>query len=193
MKESRYMASTELNQLMWLSAGVQALEIILKDASTQNTDWRRWLSTAKTYMHKVIDDRMCKLDSAEKVKVVRRIERTAIKVAHYDDFRYDKSDSERLVTISQSDFLDLVDGASLNCYACPQGDVVKDCPRRKMFHRGENLGMVLALKDTKREIPQGLYNSGLDYHRDNLEIYLRLRNRLEDTIYEAESNGKQRD
>ena len=28
---------------------------------------------------------------------------------------------------------------------------------------GENLGMVLALKDTKREIPQGLYNSGLDY------------------------------
>nr|DAQ36659.1 MAG TPA: hypothetical protein [Caudoviricetes sp.] len=58
---------------------------------------------------------------------------------------------------------------------------------------GENLGMVLALKDTKREIPQGLYNSGLDYHRDNLEIYLRLRNRLEDTIYEAESNGKQRD
>lgn len=34
MKESRYMASTELNQLMWLSAGVQALEIILKDAST---------------------------------------------------------------------------------------------------------------------------------------------------------------
>ena len=58
---------------------------------------------------------------------------------------------------------------------------------------GENLGMVLALKDTKREIPQGLYNSGLDYHRDNLEIYLRLRNRLEDAIYEAESNGKQRD
>ena len=56
---------------------------------------------------------------------------------------------------------------------------------------GENLGMVLALKDTKREIPQGLYNSGLDYHRDNLGIYLRLRNRLEDAIYEAESNGKQ--
>ncbi len=48
---------------------------------------------------------------------------------------------------------------------------------------GENLGMVLALKDTKREMPQGLYNSGLDYHRDNLEIYLRLRNRLEDAIY----------
>lgn len=58
---------------------------------------------------------------------------------------------------------------------------------------GENLGMVLALKDTKREMPQGLYNSGLDYHRDNLEIYLRLRNRLEDAIYEAESNGKQGD
>lgn len=135
MKESRYMASTELNQLMWLSAAVQALEKILKDDSTQNKSWRRWLSMAKTYTHKVINDRMSKLDPVEEVKVVRRIEKTAIKVAHYDDFRYDRSDSERLVTISQSDFLDLVDGASLNCYACPQGDVVKDCPRRKMFHR----------------------------------------------------------
>lgn len=133
MKESRYMASTELNQLMWLSAAVQALGKILEDDSTQNKSWRRWLSMAKTYTHKVINDRMSKLDPVEEVKVVRRIEKTAIKVAHYDDFRYDRSDSERLVTISQSDFLDLVDGASLNCYACPQGDVVKDCPRRKMF------------------------------------------------------------
>lgn len=117
MKESRYMASTELNQLMWLSAGVQALEIILKDASTQNKDWRRWLSTAKTYMHKVIDDRMCKLDSAEKVKVVRRIERTAIKVAHYDDFRYDKSDSiPGYINIEKADDYN----AAYRCACCRQ-------------------------------------------------------------------------
>lgn len=38
MKESRYMASTELNQLMWLSAAVQAFEKILKDDSTTNKD-----------------------------------------------------------------------------------------------------------------------------------------------------------
>lgn len=135
MKESPYMASSELNQLMWLSAGIQALGIILEDASTVNKAWRRWLKTGQSYMRKVVNERMEKLDEVEKVKVVRRIHQTAIKVAHYDDFRVDKSDINRKVTISSEDFLDLVDAASLNCYGCPQGDVVKNCPRRLMFHR----------------------------------------------------------
>lgn len=135
MKESRYMASTELNELMWLSGTVQAIEKILEDETTKNKDWRRWLATSKTYLHKVINDRMGKLDPLESAKVIRRAEKIKIKIAHYDDFRVDKSDTERKVTISSEDFLDLVDGTTLNCYACPQGKVVKDCPRRKMFHR----------------------------------------------------------
>lgn len=135
MKESRYMASTELNQLMWLSTAVQVIKKILDDETTKNKDWRRWLSTSKTYIRKVIENRMEKLDALETEKVVRRVEKIKIKVAHYDDFRVDKSDTDRKITISSEDFLDLVDAATLNCYGCPQGDVVKDCPRRKMFHR----------------------------------------------------------
>lgn len=135
MKESKYMASKELNQLMWLSAAVQSIEKILEDETTKNKDWRRWMATSKTYLRKVIDDRLRKLDPLETVKVMRRVTKIAIKVAHYDDFRVDKTDMERRVTISSEDFLDLVDGTTLNCYGCPQGDVVKGCPRRKMFHR----------------------------------------------------------
>lgn len=135
MKESPYMASSEMNQLMWLSAAIQALGIILEDQTTVNKSWRRWLKTAQDNMQKVVDDRMDKLSDLEEPKVVRRIKQTQIKVAHYDDFRVDKSDLNRKVTISSEDFLDLVDGASLNCYGCPQGDVVKNCPRRLMFHR----------------------------------------------------------
>lgn len=135
MKESRYMASKELNELMWLSAAIQCVALILEDATTVNKSWRRWLSTGKTYLQKVVDDRMTKLDEVEQVKVMRRVQSIKIKVAHYDDFRVDKSDTNRKITISSEDFLDLLDGVSLNCYACPQGDVVKECPRRKMFHR----------------------------------------------------------
>lgn len=135
MKESRYMASKELNELMWLSAAIQSVALILENEVTTNKVWRRWLATGKTYLQKVVDDRMTKLDEVEQVKVMRRVHSIKIKVGHYDDFRVDKSDFNRKVTISSEDFLDLVDGASLNCYGCPQGDVVKDCPRRKMFHR----------------------------------------------------------
>ena len=146
MKESRYMASTELNQLMWLSASVQALEKILKDASTQNKSWRRWLSMAKTYTHKVINDRMSKLDPVEEVKVVRRIEKTAIKVAHYDDFRYDRSDSERLVTISQSDFLDLVD---LQVHALRENPAPGECEFR---YENEQRAVTPQYKALKKEL-----------------------------------------
>lgn len=48
MKQAPYMAATELQQLMWLSAFVQALENILADKSTVDKDWRKWLKLAGT-------------------------------------------------------------------------------------------------------------------------------------------------
>lgn len=135
MKHAPYMASTELNQLMWLSAFVQAMEKILKDETTTDKQWRRWLKTASSYVMKVADARICDLDQKEKVKVARRIEQIGIKVYSHDDYRVDKDDQGRKYTISMEDFLDLVDAATLHCYSCPQGDVVAECPRRKMFHR----------------------------------------------------------
>lgn len=135
MKEAPYMASAEMKQLMWLSASVQAVEKILEDPTTTNKDWRKWLKVSATYLHKVVNARLGTLDDMEVKKVLRRVQKIGIKVYSYDDARVDNDDNGRKYTISQEDFLDLVDGVSLNCYACPQGDVVKECPRRKMFHR----------------------------------------------------------
>lgn len=135
MKHAPYMASAELNQLMWLSTIVQVAERILGDPSTTDKDWRKWLKTIKSYTTKIIDARIADLDEREKLKVARRSKSIGIKVYSYDDARVDNSDNGRKYTIGQEDFLDLVDAATLHCYSCPQGDVVKDCPRRKMFHR----------------------------------------------------------
>lgn len=135
MKHAPYMASTELNQLMWLSTIVQVAERILADPSTTDKDWRKWLKTIKSYTTKIVDARIADLDELEKKKVARRSKNLGIKVYSYDDARVDNSDNGRTYTISQEDFLDLVDAASLHCYSCPQGDVAKDCPRRKLYHR----------------------------------------------------------
>ncbi len=65
MKQAPYMASTELKQLMWLSANVQMLESILQDPTTKDKDWRKWLKTAASYTSKVINARVEALDGSE--------------------------------------------------------------------------------------------------------------------------------
>lgn len=133
MKKTHYMARNEMNEFMWLSATRQIFEKIL--FTTAEKSWRQRLKTCDTLVKRIIDERSECFDELEKIKAKRRIDNTAIKVYSYDDARVDRDDVGRKITISQDDFLDLLDAAFLQCYTCPQGGVVKECPRRKMYHR----------------------------------------------------------
>ena len=127
------MSRNEMTEFMWLSAMVQMLEKIIE--TTDDKEWLRRFKTANTLFNKIVAERWADMDDMEQKKAMRRIKQIGIKVYTYDDYRVDNDDQGRKVTFAQEDFLDLVDAAWLNCYGCPQGDVVKDCPRRKMFHR----------------------------------------------------------
>lgn len=133
MKRNSYMASNEMNEFMWLSATRQIFEKIL--ATTKDKVWRRKIKTCDTLIKQVIEDRTECFDELELKKAYRRILGIGIKVYSYDDARVDKDDFDRKVTIAQEDFFNLVDAAFLQCRTCPQGSLVKECPRRKMFHR----------------------------------------------------------
>lgn len=100
MKHAPYMASAELNQLMWLSSVVQIMERILEDAATTDKDWRKYMKTIKSYAGKIIDARIADLDELEKKKVARRSQNIGIKVYSYDDARVDKDDNGRTYTIA---------------------------------------------------------------------------------------------
>lgn len=133
MNHLEYMSKPQLDEYMWLSACRQIFERILK--TTEDKKWRQKIKTCDTLLDKIISERWEYLSDVEKPKVWRRIQQIKIKVYAYDDARVDREDYGRTMTISQDDFFDLVDGASLNCMGCPQGDIVKECPRRLMFHR----------------------------------------------------------
>ena len=133
MKKAPYMAYNELKQLMWLSAFVQAMEVIIETTSVPEWNWR--LKTIKTHLTKIIAERQAVLDPKEEQKVIRRAKNTGIKVYSYDDFRVDKDDEGRKVTVAFEDLLTLADAALLECQSCPQGDCVKDCQFRLAFHR----------------------------------------------------------
>ncbi len=136
MKHSTYMASAETQQLMWISAMRQMLEIIIE--TTQDKAWLRKFKTCDTYLKTIIDERLNDLEKMECEKFMRRIKNIHIKVAATDDFRVEKDDWEKACTIRKDDLFELVDIALHHCFLCKQGDLVKDCPRRKLLHR---LGM----------------------------------------------------
>lgn len=133
MDHAKHMATNQLNEYMWLSAVRQIFERILK--TTKDKNWRKKIKTADTYMDKIIMERWNDLDPLEQKKVWRRIQSIKIKVYAYDDARVDRDDFDREMTIQQQDFFDLCDAAFLNCMACPQGELVKGCKRREMYHR----------------------------------------------------------
>lgn len=133
MKKSTYMSMAELQQYMWLSAFIQATEKIIDNTTEPSWLWR--LRTIRTHLRKLIDERAEAMEPAEQQKVMRRAKNMGIKVYHYDDARVDRDDIGRKVTVGLEDLLTLADAALLECYSCPQGDVVKDCQFRKAFHR----------------------------------------------------------
>lgn len=133
MKHAPYMAAAETKEYMWLSAIVQMMDRLLE--TTKDKNWRRKFKTMQTMTSNIIEERWSDLEEIEKPKLARRIKTVGIKVYNYDDARVDSSDTARTKTISQDDFLELCDSSLLNCYGCSQGDLVKECPRRKLFHR----------------------------------------------------------
>lgn len=133
MNDAKHMANSQFTEYMYLSAVRQICKKILQ--TTKNKAWIQRLKTIDTLVGKIMDERWDCLEVNEKPKVQRRINNTAIKVYSYDDARVDHDDVGRTLTISQDDLFDLSDAAFLNCYGCPQGDVVKECSRRKLYHR----------------------------------------------------------
>ena len=133
MKHHPYMGSVEMNQLMYLSAMVQMSEKLIE--TTEDKKWLQRLRSVKTLLDKTAVERIAYLDEKEKFKVTRRVQNIVIRVYSKDDARFDSSQIKRKVTIDFEDLMELADGCILNCYSCPQGDVVKKCPRRLALHR----------------------------------------------------------
>lgn len=174
MKKAPYMASAEMQQLMWLSAMVQMVERITEN--TKEKDWLEKLKNIETLTNELIGERLLLLDEKEKKKVERRATHLAIKVYGYDDVRVDKSDYNRSVTVSFEDLVTIADAALLECKSCPQGDVVKDCQFRKALHSlGLNCG-------TARENPA---KGECEFRNDNKQTFVTPQyKRMEDEVFE---------
>jgi hypothetical protein len=136
MKRQSYCARDELLDLLKMGVFMSECEAIAD--KTPEKDWAQKLRTMKSYSSKIFDERLAALDPKAKATVLRRYKHSAIKFYTSDQNRIISKDDgkpESHVTVCFDDLFDLVDLALFNCKACPQGECIKQCYYRELFHR----------------------------------------------------------
>ena len=142
MKATTYMSSAHL--LEFIKVGIAAgeskaiAEQTKKTAKTkQEKDWAKRLAIAATHLGKVADERMACLDKGQAKTVERRWKNSEVRMYTSDQMRMEDSlpEAREPVTISYNDWCLLGEMALLHCDLCPQGEYVKKCEYRQMYHR----------------------------------------------------------
>lgn len=134
MKRQAYCGKDELIDLLKIDVLAAESEIIA--ARTPEKDWAK--KTCSTYLSKMVEERIAALDVKQRTAVLRRCKHSAIKIYTSDQNRLKQADDnkpEEEITISTDDFFDVLDLAAQNCKACPQGECIKQCYYRDIFHR----------------------------------------------------------
>ena len=142
MKEKPYMSSTDMLEFIKLGclSGEAKLsaKVTKENAKTpKEKEWAKRMAIAATNLGKVVDERLECLDEAQVITVQRRWKNSDIRLYTVDQLRVEgrtKPEAEDR-TISYEDWCYLGELALLHCEMCPQGQYVKDCEYRKMFHR----------------------------------------------------------
>lgn len=136
MKKEHYMSKNEMLDAMKVGTFSGELEAIAD--RTTVPEWRKRLRTAATNCQKVLEERLFCLDKNQLQTVQRRHSHNKMIYVTSDDKRYeptDKEDPQELVTVAIEDLYTVIDHAFESCHLCEQGEKVKDCPYRKLYHR----------------------------------------------------------
>ena len=137
MKKAPYLNGDELGEVMILSALAQQLEEMVPFCVVP--EWRRKLKCIVTYLDNLFHARISYLDNKQLQSVMRRCQHTIVKIHTTDQHKFMDNDrgilQDKTATIPIDDFFDLGDAAMLNCLHCPQGECVKDCKMRDLYHR----------------------------------------------------------
>ena len=135
MKRAPYMSNPEL--MSFLKVGCCAGELAEIAKVTKETDWRKKIKTAATYLSKITDQRVACLDREQIFSVDRRRKNAQVVMLTEDAERY-KEPVKELVKVDVDDLETLAELALTACQDClleGRGARVQSCPYRQTFHR----------------------------------------------------------
>lgn len=139
MRATPYMSSPALVQ--FLKLGILAsevdgeAEVTKKSAKTeQEKKWAQKFKTCATYLENIIQERISALDPKQIAGIQRRKAHTKLLLFTTDQLRAEVNKPNENVTITYDDMATLCELAFMTCNVCPQGEFVKGCRYREMFH-----------------------------------------------------------
>lgn len=142
MNRDPYINKWQMVELLKIGCFGDELAEIIKN--TKDKEWHRMLSTALTYVQRVRDQRIEALDNKEKESLYRRYTKTHLLLFSNDERRTGVLDPVETLVVELEDLYDLADKAMQLCKNCAQGDLVKECPTRALYHK---LGFVALRTD----------------------------------------------
>jgi len=133
LRGTPYISSQEMAS--FLTLGCLATECGLSLSDVKNPQWHKRIKTATTNLEKVIDERVALLDKSQYLPVMRRKDHTAVMLVSKDNKRFIAENQTDIVQVSLDDIFEIGELALNSCTACEQGECVKECRFRKVFHR----------------------------------------------------------
>ena len=148
MKKSSYMSQNEYVQVLKL--GVLSGEIQEWIDTTEDKTWRKMLKTCLTFLDRILIERLMHLDIKQRDSFDRKFRSCKIQLASYTNFfgTAQAKQEKRTVEIDAEDLYNLADFALTQCMLCPQGECVKNCEMRELYHR-------CYLEPTRTEVKEG--------------------------------------
>lgn len=133
MNHDTYMSRSEL--LAFLKLGTLCSEVDLIVKTTKDKEWRRKLKCVITYCEKILEERLSYLDKTQLESISRRRKHTKLMLLTSDQKRIREDKVEESITVETEDLYDIFDLAQKACLCCEQGEYVKTCHWREVYHR----------------------------------------------------------
>lgn len=135
MKREKYMSKNEFIQFMKLNVLVSEIEQWIN--TTDDPKWRRKMKNCRTQLFKLMVERLVYLDEKQRNALENKHKTMKMQFVSTSNFYGTKAGKEqkRTVEIDAEDLYNLADFALTECMTCPQGDTVKNCEMRELYHR----------------------------------------------------------
>ena len=137
MNRNPYLTTAEIQQLVLISGICKSLPHVVEQ--TKDKSWNRKMKTCVTYLEGILRERIGMVPSKDAIAIARRAERTVVRFFTSDQLKTDKregfSSDDKTVTMDYEDAMDFYEMALQGCLCCKQGDCVKNCKWRKLYHK----------------------------------------------------------
>lgn len=135
-RDGKFVNKRTIEQMVLISAMGRQCEKFATNCPEK--DWTKKFKTVSSYMKSILRQKYDSIQRSDKAALLRRAEHTVVKFMTSDEYKMPKNQqgaAEEKIVLTVDDYYDLMELACQHCLLCSQGENVKKCKWRKMWHK----------------------------------------------------------